>query len=464
MRGLKLALVSGIRTATTSPVMTGIVGHMVSALLVVLEFLLFVQFVIYAIKLVLRLVVVETVGEVLAVGRAWGYAAFNTGWDCGRMTLQTVHWSWLGATYALGARLGWVTPTALPPLGDEYHAVEAALRRRPLAHPEDMSLAHQVADPYQCELQQSFRVGSGDGELSVSSYQLRLAEGLIIEWPLSLNGTTLGTRLDILAIKNKKLGRRMRSRLEKERATLRSFRLRLREQPAASLLQEPPKPLPPWKPTAAAFDGWWATAWRAGQAAPRWILLPSVRRQLLGRVARLESTLRAAQAVRLEWAQEMCGGGISDIGALAAELCPLSGTLRLAKRELEADMGLLLPTPAAGDKIDDIYASASRSRATAKAELGGTQLALQIVLANFAHICTFAKADEKRATGIASKLADDKLQYHRVIRKLEHLRDRIKNGPLADLAEVVGLESEMDVIARWALESIKYWEERQQDG
>lgn len=436
-RSRKMIFAFALRAAATNPIVIHVLGY---SLLV--PFMLFVA--LYLVPLVSAIVVRES----LKAGSGYLWSPVRALWNWGTVTLYTLQG---GAVVFFGTRLGFIPPTVLPPLGAEHAVNPPLIQRTPLAHVDGMVLAQQIMAPHASQLHRSLEPVPG-----TSRNQLFFPDGLVVQFPFAPFDPTLRVRIDTIATDNERLGTHMRRSIEAERAALRSFRRLLREEPAASLLEKQAAASP------ASATRKRPSAWQTLQTMFWRLIRPSARSHLLRQVGTLESMLEKGLAQRAEWARHLYNSELSQLQLLEVPVCQASKMLGDIKWKVEAKMDELPPplTIDGGHSDDSLTAPGRSSTGVSLAGLSRNLADLDVVHANFAHMCLSASADRKAATKVTSKLADDKKWYREALESLANMRARLEESSLTDLPSVVTFEREMDEVALFMLKGIKYWEQR----
>ncbi|KAK0709870.1 hypothetical protein B0T26DRAFT_755012 [Lasiosphaeria miniovina] len=143
---------------------------------------------------------------------SWVYRTTGSIWAGGQDTLWAASTFCSGAFYAVGSKMGWVSPTVLPPLDDGQCAGAAPIRSEPFLHVNGMVMAHRQAEPHTHELQlfragsdSNSRPGSGGGGSTSQDQQdqpIRLLGGLAVKPPPEMFNATTGPQLNAIAADN----------------------------------------------------------------------------------------------------------------------------------------------------------------------------------------------------------------------------------------------------------------------
>lgn len=440
-RSFKQILVSAIRTASTNLIIRYTLG-----LSLLTPFSLFVIF--YATPWISVLVLKKSLVAVFDYLQSPVYIFW--GWSNNAFYIaQSYSYSYIFIT--LGSLFGFISPTVLPPLGDEYAIILPPIRSVPLTHVDGMALAAQVTAPHVNELEYYV-----DIEQDTPRNELHLLDGLVIQLPSEPFEPTISTKIDAIAADNKLLGARMSRSLDAERNALHNFRRVLRSEPTAGLLEKSQTSPGPSK-NAVASNRWSTIRQTIQTKLLRWIRL-SAKSHLLRHLNRLESILKDSQIKRGEWDRHLYDSSLSKLHILVVPLCQASKMLSDIKWKLEAKIDELPPPLTRDDEKDVANPPISNNKVVDVETLSNN---IRVVQSNYGHMCLFALEDRKVATEIMSKVADDGKRYRKALESLIRIRARVESSSLTDSRSILAFEREMDNIALSMLAGIKYWEEQQ---
>lgn len=338
------------------------------------------------------------------------------------------------AAFVIGMRMGWIPPAVLPPLDTKYSAAPSPFQFTPYTHVDGIFLAHQVAVPY---LNESYRHIPFGPSMPMRPVYLH-----------ELFNDRVPTYMKQLIAEKDAFPKMLPAKLDKARASLQSFRTALRKQPAAYWIKETTAIPPPWE-TPTVYSRL-AEAWQAVGQALLSVILPSVESHLLRRLDELEGTLK-----KVTTAQETALGTlqVSALPRLKGPICAAS-SMAGSWQEVRGNVFRHGPPTMSGNVG---HVAAGENGAASQADVASFP-AIQVVLANLDHMCSFISADNKAIVYTKSKLVVDRTWYEKTVDHLFQIREHIKAVPLTSPAKVVAIERKLDDAARNVLEHIDTWE------